>query len=447
MNLSTHTDTRKSLKAASDSSDTKAARRTAVASAGLRAATFPVTAISTFITTALVIAYTGPTQYGALMVVSTLSQLIPFADLGIGAGVINAVSGSRESGRRAVAAGLRLLLISSILITSTALIVTCTIGWPQLLSVQNAGIPGFDLTAGLAVFIIGLSIPLGLGQRVLVALLKNPLAIALAATAPVVSLFGVVLIVVLHLPAAFLAITTVVGSSVAAALMFVVSMKKLSFSLSDVWRVRSVRYPGLLTIGIWYLILSVCSALIFQSGRVVLAHTGSPSDLADYSIVMQFYMPIWSFILAAGTGIWPIFAKRRNLGEDASRIRSRITLLLASSGAASGLMLIAFGPLLAHFISGGLLQPDWPVFVSAGILLLVQSVQLVQGVYMTSAAGIRFQACWSVPLAVLTPLAVFSIAPEVGAVAPFAAASAGVVALQILPNIFFIRHSERKAAE
>jgi O-antigen/teichoic acid export membrane protein len=194
----------------------------------------------------------------------------------------------------------------------------------------------------------------------------------------------------------------------------------------------------------WYLTLSIASALAFQWGRIVLVSRGSLDQVATYSIAMQFYAPLWSFFIVAGTSLWPVFARGRALNESQSSILARMItyFVIAASGCVVGLVL--FGPWLASLISHNAVRTNFLIFFSCGLLLVVQSVQLVLGVSLTSPRDLRFQALWAIPMAVAVTVTTWLTVPLLGGPAPFIAASSGVLLFQILPNIFRAASNERR---
>ncbi|MDL5352327.1 hypothetical protein [Microbacterium sp. zg-YB36] len=413
-------------------------------------ATFPFTAIAAFASAALIIGYAGPTSYAAMSVVITLSQLVPYADLGVGAGVINAVSTARpgdDSGRRAAASAVRLLLLSGAAIVIIGVAVAALVGWPSVLSLDDQNLAGLPEAILGVILLIGVTVPLGIGQRILTGLFLNPTAIAISAVGPMLGLIGTASIVGAGLPPVFLVFPPVLGSAAAALIASMLAFRRISFRAADVFRVKSFGSPGLLRIGLWYLLLSIASASAFQSGRLVLAHTSSLEILAQFAITMQVYSPVWSFFAAGGTALWPIFSRRRMQNRASSPLFFRMTVIFASAGVLCAACLVALGPWVAAVLSQGTIDTGRLVFLACGILIVAQSFQLVQGVFLTSQRGIRHQALWSLPLAVtVIPLALVWSVPA-GAAAPFIAAATGVTLFQIVPNFIRIRRQGARSNE
>lgn len=415
-------------------------------SAFVRVATFPITALATFLAASLTIGYAGVEGYAAIIVISTLAQLVPYADLGIGAGLINAIStASSEDPARlsATASAVRMLCLSAVILLVLGVAGMTLFSWSDFLNLEASGLPHLDLVTFLVVAVIAVMVPLGIGQRILVALAMNPSAVAITAIAPVFSLICTGLIVASNLPAVILVFPPAIGALLVAIVSMWLAARKLGFGWRMACDTRINRYPGLLSQGMWYLALSIASALSFQWGRVILATRGTLAEVASYSIAMQLYAPLWSFFIAAGTALWPVFAKNRalKLGQLPILRRMLVGFGLMSVVAAAGLLFA--GPWLAGVISRGSIVSGPLLFASCGALIVAQSAQLVLGVSLTAPRDLRFQALWGIPMAAAIVGATWLLVPILGEISPFVASASGVLIFQVTPNIFRVLANER----
>lgn len=419
-------------------------------SALVRVGTFPITAIATFLTTSLIIGHAGAAGYAAIAVIITLSQLVPYADLGIGAGVINAISMSEADDPiriKAIASATRVLLTSMVIVASVGILGMTVFSWSKVLSLENAGLANVDAVTVLVIVIFAVTLPMGIGQRVLLALMMNPVAIVINALGPVLSLLGTAGVAISGLPPELLVFPPVVGGLISAFVSVSIAAKRIHFRWLMVFQRRKFHLPGLLSQGLWYLMISVVSAFAFQWGRVILASRGSLDEVATYSIAMQFYAPLWSFFIAAGTSLWPIFARNRSKNESNSVLLIRMVLYFSGAGLFCLLGLVVLGPWLAGVISHSLVEAGVMIFMGCGALIIVQSVQLVLGVSLTAPRDLRFQALWGVPMAVAVIGSTWLFSPTLGATTPFLAAAVGVLVFQVFPNIFRVRANSRGVRE
>ncbi|MDY7557698.1 hypothetical protein [Cryobacterium sp. 10C3] len=124
--------------------------------------------------------------------------MVPYADLGIGAGVINAISMSEVDDpirTKAVASAIRVMLVSMIIVSSLGLLGMTFFSWSEVLSLENSGLGRLDTVTALVIVIFAATIPMGIGQRVLLALMMNPIAIVVNSLGPILSLLGTAVIV------------------------------------------------------------------------------------------------------------------------------------------------------------------------------------------------------------------------------------------------------------
>jgi O-antigen/teichoic acid export membrane protein len=315
--------------------------------------------------------------------------------------------------------------------------------WTDVLSLEDAGLRHMDLLTGLVVVLFALTIPLGMGQRILLALLMSPLAIAISAVLPLLSLFGTLLVVGLSLPVELLVFPPVVAGLLAGLIALCVAFKRIGFQWSAVVRRRQFHLSGLLSQGLWYLVISIVSAFAFQWGRVVIGARGSLPEVASYSIAMQFYAPLWSFFIAAGTSLWPIFARQRSQGVSYVTLLTRMVTYFLIASTVCFIGLVSFGPWLAGVLSHGLVDSSPWLFAACGAMIVVQSVQLVLGVSLTALRDLRFQALWGLPMAVSVIGAIWLLVPVLGAATPFIAAAGGVLLFQVIPSLIRVRMNDK----
>lgn len=414
----------------------------------VRALVLPLTAASTLASTALTIRYAGGTAFGAIAVVSTLSQLLPYADLGIGAGVMNAMSTTATGDNQrfsAIASALRWLLFPMLGLTVLAILGTSVFSWARVLGISSSNFGGLDWATAVVLICFAVGVPLGVGQRVLIGLSLNPLAVALGAVVPIITLGLTLLIVLTHAPVAMLAVAPAIGALVSASIFALVGLRKAKFRLIYIFEPEKYKMTGLIGQGLSYLVLTASLALTFQFGRVLLAQRTGLHEVASYSLVMQLYLPIWSFFSVGGIALWPIFARiRARTGTKQAPVVARMALFFALAAVAAGLGLVIFGGWVGGLLSGGQIKLSWWLLVFCALLLLTQAFQFVYGMALTSPADLRFQALCAIPMSIIVVTLIGLTAPMLGDVTPFVWASVGVFCFQICPNIIRVKRNDEK---
>lgn len=408
-------------------------------SGGARAITLPVTAASSLLSSMIIIATAGVSGYAAISVISTLFLLIQFSDLGLGSSVINEVassSASEHSKLSVIASSFRILCIVSLALMLIAVGGVSVFSWSGVLGIQSSSLDDLDSATLLAISIFAISVPLGLSQRILVGLGRNHLAIYLSLFTSVTSVLVVYLVSKSELPAAYMSVSQSSGVLITNLISTFVVLKFIPFRFRMIVDRKRFRGHGILGTGLWMLLLSIMLAFSFQAGRIILSHRSSELEVGDYSLAMQFYMPVVSIVSASGFALWPIFAKNRTFGVDARR--SFLRILAAFS--AGGFVLATVFALLANpvglLISGGRISLGLDVIVLCAILIILQSIQIVPGMLLTQSAGLRFQSLCGVVAAMISVSMSYVLSPSMGAAAPVLAACCAVAVAQVGPSLY-----------
>ncbi|MGO4491886.1 polysaccharide biosynthesis protein [Arthrobacter sp. 2YAF22_2] len=439
--------------------DRSAGRRGLLATVGGTAATkvavMGVSGLLGIVTSQLIIAHFGTDAYAQYGLLSSIPSLLPFADLGIAAVVINAVAGSSkpksdEYVLGAILTAMRILLVSGLIFIVISFAVYWLGWWPAILG--NGLLPGDGAVAACACLaLFGLALPLSIGQRILVGLERtNVQVMSQIVVAPLI-LTAVLVTVGIAAPAgSFLATFSYIANAINSLICLIIAGRLISPQLKSairaiphVRRHRGVRAAHLA----WPMLLQMIALPVaMQTDRLLLSHLTTGSELAQYNLGSQLYGIVIQTVAAAGIAFWPIYAKARS----ASRVESPLipTLWFATGGVALGIVLAALSPLVVDFISGGKIQLDnWLIF---GFVVFVglQAAKYPVGMYMTDHQGLRFQ---TIPIFIMVPLNLglsWWLIGLLGAGGPIVGSAISVAVCQVGPNIWYVNRDlkRRRAA-
>ncbi|WP_442903346.1 lipopolysaccharide biosynthesis protein [Gordonia sp. 135] len=409
-------------------------------SAGARVLVLPISGVCSLATTAVAIDYGGIDSYAAISVVLAIALLLPFADLGLGAGVINAYSDGRgpDDRRDLLASTVRLLVLSASLLVVAAILVSVFVSWSRLFgfSEEPPTPSGIEGAIVLAVVIFAISVPLGVGQRILIGIGKNHYVVFAGAITSVVTLLVVVVVSVAGLPSAFMAVAAAVGVLVSSLVMLRLAWSSIDLRFADLID-RRRRARGVLSLGAYMLCVSCFLAILFQSGRLIISHLCDDYQLASYSIAMQLYLPAVSILGSAGFALWPMFAGRRGRASTGGVSQVSFTKLvgiMVALGSAGCIALVFVLPLVSRVVSGHSVDPPLSLGLGVGALLVAQSAQVVPGMYLTDLAGMRFQAVCAILAATSAVLLGVYVAGPFGATGVVFATAAAVFLFQAAPS-------------
>lgn len=402
------------------------------------------------VTARLIIEQFGVAQYAQYGLLASLPSLIPFADLGMAAVVVNVLASSERANtdpavRRTLTSAFRILLCSGLTIAAIGVLLGLLGWWPVVLGpgLLNGG----ALAATVCVTILGLALPCGVGARILVGLGRNPLQTALTGlTAPFV-MAGVLAILAVSGSGSFLAIASYGAAAVVAVVLLVTASRlvrpQVGAALRDVPRLRTV--PGARVFDIaWPMLVQMISLPIaMQTGRILLSHQGSAVDLAQYNLAAQLFGVVLAAVSTAGLALWPHFARARSQSVKASPFRA--SLVFTAAGIVLALLLAVLLPLLVPLVTDGEFGLGLPLVAAFVVFTIVQAAKYPVGMYMTDGAGLRAQV---LPIVLMVPLnlglAWWSI-PYLGAAGPVWATALSVLVCQVIPNALWVRRRLRAA--
>ena len=409
------------------------------------------------ITSRMMIQNFGPEAYGQFGLLASFPTLLPFADLGIAAVVINAVATSRSvrtdvEVRNTITTAFRILLVSGGIIIAGAASITLAGWWPALLG--NGLIAGEgSLAAFWCLAIFGVVLPWSVGQRILVGLRKTSTQIAAQGVVAPFMFLGVFTVVSFSVPAgSFLALFSYIGGGLVSLICLGLASRSLSPQLSaairNIPRIRKVRSVPVLGI-VWpMLIQMVALPIAMQTDRLLISHLTVGNELAQYNLASQLFGIVLQTIAAAGVALWPIFASSRSESRVNSPLRPTLWFLLGGLLMSGTLALLA--PLLANFVSDGQIELD-PWLLGGFIAFVsVQAMKYPVGMYMTDKRGLTFQV---IPILVMVPLNLGVSWWLIGVLGPGGTVIGSAVAVllcQVIPNLVYVRkdlRSRRSAAE
>lgn len=408
------------------------------------------------VTTRLIIQHFGIDAYAQYGLLASMSSLVPFADLGMSAAIINTVASagtpqSDDNVRRTLVSALRVLFVSGAALIAIGALFTLLGLWPDLLG-EGLNPSGGSTAAFLCVMIFGLTLPMGVGQRVLTGLGKNHVQIRAQALVAPAFLVAVGIFVALQLPAGnYLAVASYAANALLAVVSLYLAAKllrpQLRSALSAVPKLRTVRGVSVMNVAWPMLAQMLALPIAMQTDRLLLSHLTGTTELSQYNLASQLFGMIIQTISAAGVALWPVFAKARS---DAN-VRSPYTLTAGFFG--GGLFLAAvlalLSPWLTGIVSDGRIDLDaWLVW---GFVAFVgaQAAKYPLGMYMTDLRGLRFQV---LPIFILVPVNLglsWMLIGVVGPGGPIMGSAIAVTLCQVLPNLWYVRRdlARRRAIE
>ena len=423
--------------------------RTALLSTGARVVTMAVSLVCGILTARLVIGQGGVDVYAFFSLLVALPGLVSFSDLGAGAVVVNSIAASPDIRRderlsRQALTVLRVQMIFAATVTAVNVVLLLTGGWRALLGSAAENIPHADLAAFVCVGLFAAWMWLGMWQRILLGMGRNPLVILLQGIVSPLTLLFVWLMLstgdaALH---SFLAVGSFAATLVSALLGTAVAAKASGGLLprAVARSLRPRRHAGARVMDVGWPMLAqlLATPLSMVLPRFILAQGATAVAVAQYGVAGQVFFALQALVAAAGVTLWPAFTKARSRGE----LRRGPFLLALGFGAGIALIcavILLIGPWLFDLISDGELVVPAGLILAFGAMVTVQAVLYPLGMFIMDKQGIRFQVVPALAMALSTVVLTIVLVGPLGVLAPPVANAASVVVFQVLPFTWYIR--------
>jgi O-antigen/teichoic acid export membrane protein len=408
----------------------------------------PVIAALGLVNTSIVVRETGEAVYGLVSLVATITVLFPFADLGINATVMSASAQLSGPGRDPNAAnvirrGYRVLFGVAGVVILIALCVMALDGWTALVGFSSGTSDRWAITVATCVF--ALTIPAGLGVRILIGIDRNPLATLVLMSCPLFALGFTLLLYLCDVNGIWYAVTSLGGLLIGQLVGTVLGLRLSGLGWSAFAPVSPSESGSRLLAGsMWLFLVAVGLPVGLQSGRVLLAHLSTPAELSRYALMAQIYVVCWQVVSSAGFAYWPVFVKRRAAPEETVRMWWRLTGAFAGIAMMAAVGMVLLGPWAARVLSGGRIDVSAALASGFGALLVAQAVHLAANVLLTRPNEARWQALWALPMAAVSIGLGCVVAEPFGAVGVVYAAAAAIFAAQVLPDLLWVPRLVRR---
>ncbi|GFG54406.1 hypothetical protein CQY20_00965 [Mycolicibacterium agri] len=408
----------------------------------------PAVALLGLVNTAIIVRETGEAVFGLVSLVATITLVFPFADLGVGATVLSAsamlVGPHRDEGAAdVIRRAYRVLFGIAAALITVSLGVMAVDGWSAVVGFASGPDDRWAITVGACIF--ALTIPAGLGPRILVGIDRNPLATLVLMSCPGFGLGLTLLLYGVNASGIWYAVSALGGLLIGQTVGTVLALRLSGLGLTAFSKVSPSRQASRLLAGsLWLFLVGVGLPIGSQSGRILLAHISTPAEVSRYALMAQIYAIFWQVLSTAALAYWPIFVKRREATEVTVRMWWRLTGALGAVTAAGALFLVLLAPWAARVLSGGRISVSVWLAAGFGAVLLAQALHLPAMVLLTRPDEARWQALWALAMATLS-IGLGCAAQEAFGAAGVAFASAfAIFVAQVIPDLLWVPRLVRR---
>lgn len=387
----------------------------------------------------------GASGYAVATLLASLLLAFPFADIGLGAGVVNATADylaqrlSRTEYLAVLRATVRILWFVALLVALCTIGVIGTGAWVGLLGSLSSQ-PGAALGLAATLLSLAVSVPIGLGPRILQGAGRTRQWTLLSFCGTGVQAVALLFCIMLRVPAALYVLGPAAGVLANAIVATYAGVRVAGLPPSVWWitrqrgsfpagyRPRSSAVPTVLTM--------VGIAASLQIDRLILSHVSDSDAVAEYSYVGQFAAALVSVLTLMSLNLWPRYRQSVLDRDIDQRGLWRDVRLFACIGLAAAVALPVPSLLLASVLVG----TSFPVHLSTVVwaALYVWAWALVRPgtMLLSDPVGMWMQAGWMLPQTVCNVMLTVVLGHAFGAAGAFCASALAILVLQAVPLTF-----------
>jgi O-antigen/teichoic acid export membrane protein len=433
-----------------DASLRPAERRAIVLAAIVRVVGTPLIALVGLVNTAVILRETGEAVFGLVSLVTTLTQLLPFADLGIGAVVITACSrpGRLTDDPTAVATvqrGMRTLSVVAAVLVMISLVIMATDSWGFLLG-RTTG-PADRVAITVATSMIALGVPAGIGVRILIGRDMSMLAVLVSIAIGIFTLLITLALKFAGVAGIWYAVSGTGGALIGNCIATALILRNTGLGWSAFAR-PGPEHAGtkLLQGSLWMFVVYMGLPLGLESHRLILSHVSTAAELSRYALMAQIYGVVMSPFATAGMALWPVFVRRRQGTRASTQLWLRTAAAFGAFSAVAGVGIIVLGPWATSVLSGGEVVAARALAIAFAALLIIQAIHFPAGMMMTTPRELRWQAFCVTAMGITAGLLSVWWGGKWGGTGVVAAAAVAIVAAQVIPDFVWIPRLLRRRA-
>jgi len=414
-------------------------QRRAVLSTLMAMAAKVVTVSTMLVTVPLTLKYLGTERYGMWMTMSSFIAMLGFADLGIGNGLLNAISESNgrddiSSMRRYISSAAVVLTMISVVIFAVFLSLYQTVEWSRIFNVHT---PLAIAEAGPATLVFMLcfviNIPATIVQRVQLGLQMGFISNIWQAAGSVMALAAVLIAVHLHAGLYWLVFAFAGSPIVAVILNGLVFFLRSRGDLRPRISLATSQYASrVMRTGLLFFVLQIGVAVAYLSDNAIIAHILGASAVSDYAVPDKMFSAIPVLITMIMMPLWPAYGEAiaRGDGTWVRKILKKSLMITFLVSAPISLCLVVFGPEILTLWVGHAVNPSLLLLLGLGTWKVLEAVGNGFAIFLNGANVVRLQVVLTVVMSSCAMALKFTLIPLIGV--------SGAVWATILAYSFFV---------
>lgn len=355
--------------------------------------------LTSLISVPLTYRYLGAERYGIWMVLISIIAAMGFADLGIGNGLMNAVSEAygkddRRLAREHVTSALVLMLCIAAILAIAGAVGYPFLPWLRLFNVKSEAAAAEGARAFLVLYAsFVVNIPLGVITRAQAGLQKDYFSQIVNAFGSILSLGAMLVVILLHASLVWLVFASVSAGIIATLFNGWILFRKHAWLLPSWHAYRRTSANKIFNLGMMFFVIQCAFVVSYASDNIVIAQILGPAAVAVYAVPQKLFSSLSSVISMAINPLWPAYGEAIARGDLAWVRRvffGSLWIALAISVPFCTILTLA-GPWILKVFFGKSLHATTSLLVVLAVWGVVNSVSMVTSILLNGAGVLKAQ--------------------------------------------------------
>jgi len=411
-----------------------------------------VSLLASLVSVPLTYRYLGAERYGIWMVLISIIGAMSFADLGIGNGLVNAISEAygrddRKLAKEHVSSALALMSAIAVVFSLIGTVAYPFLPWLRLFNVKSDVVASEGAQAFLvlyASFIV--NIPLGVITRAQSGIQKGYIAQVVNSIGGVASLCFILLVIHFRGSLAWLVFASVGTGIIAMLFNGWILFSEFPWLLPSFHAIRGNSAKKIFRLGLLFFVLQCAFTFAFTSDNIVIAQVLGAAAVATYSVPQKFFSFVAAIVNMAVGPFWPAYGEAIARG-DVRWVRrvfwASLWFVLAVSLPLCTLLATA-GPWILKVAVGKSFHAPTDLMIVLSVWGVVSSVAVVMSVLLNGAGVLKQQAALAVVAAASNLALSIFLTKRLGVIGVCLASIVTQLAITFPTHVYLIRRFFRR---
>lgn len=359
-----------------------------------------ISLLTSLVSVPLTYRYLGAERYGIWMVLTSIIAAMGFADLGIGNGLVNAISEAygkddRRMARQHVTSALVLMLGIAAFLAAAGAACYPFLPWLRLLNVKSASAAAEGAEAFIVLYAsFVINIPLGVIIRAQTGLQKGYSSQIVSAAGSVLSLGAILVVIAFHANLVWLVAASTFAGIVATLFNGLILFRDYPWLVPARSAFSSASARKIFHLGILFFVLQCAVAVAYTSDNIVIDQVLGAAAVALYAVPQKLFSFVSQVMGMAIMPLWPAYGEAISRG-DAAWVRRTFfrSLWLVSAITIPACTLLVFaGPWILRVAVGKSLQAPFALLVVLAVWGVVNAISMVTSILLNGAGILKAQS-------------------------------------------------------